>query len=273
MAKNAKNLRVIKKLSNLDNMRNLCALLHVDEVVAKFEGASGKQTKTATADSMLHLAHIHISNGNSKIGKCYNWSLTPLLSCTEEACRTCGQEGCYACSSYRQYPDCRAAWDENFLWVILNLPKWETLMVKWLSVFRPDKFRIHVAGDFCTLEYALAWKRIILAFPETRFFGFTKQWDIVRQAKFYECPNFKLRLSAWTGVNLPLDLMLRYPVAWVDDGIETRIPADTFVCPGNCDVCNYYCANSDGATVFHKHGSDLVQGNRRTAERMLAKAS
>lgn len=54
-----------------------------------------------------------ISDGNGKVGRIPNISLTPGRTCSAEACRTCLTHGCYAMKSYRMYPSVRRSWDAN----------------------------------------------------------------------------------------------------------------------------------------------------------------
>lgn len=176
-----------------------------------------------------------ISNGNSKVGRIPNLSLTPGRSCSPEACKTCLSGGCYAMKSYRQYKNVRAAWDSNTELALSDLETMERdLLAYFGSMVAPRFFRLHVGGDFITREYAEMWARVAAAAPSTNFLAFTKQWDMVRGVEFPA--NFSLVLSAWPGTEIPADLRARYSVAWLDDGSE-EIPASAMECPGNCETC------------------------------------
>lgn len=194
-----------------------------------------------------------ISNGNSKVGRIPNLSLTPGRSCSPEACRTCLSGGCYAMRSYRQYKNVRAAWDTNTELALNDLGTMERdLMAYFGSMVAPRFFRLHVGGDFISREYAEMWARVAAAAPSTNFLAFTKQWDMVRGVEFPG--NFSLVLSAWPGTEIPADLRARYSVAWLDDGSE-EIPASAMECPGNCETCGACWGLSRmGIDVrFHKH--------------------
>jgi hypothetical protein len=194
-----------------------------------------------------------ISNGNSKVGRIPNLSLTPGRSCSPEACRTCLSGGCYAMKSYRQYKNVRAAWDTNTELALHDLETMERDLTNYFgSMVAPRFFRLHVGGDFITREYAEMWARIATAAPGTNFLAFTKQWDMVRGVEFPG--NFSLVLSAWPGTEIPADLRERYSVAWLDDGSED-IPASAMECPGNCETCGACWGLSRmGIDVrFHKH--------------------
>ena len=96
-----------------------------------------------------------ISDGNSKVGRIPNISLTPGRTCSAEACRTCLAGGCYAMKSYRMYPSVRRSWDANTDLAINDLATMERELTAYFgSMVAPRFFRIHVAGDFVHREYA-----------------------------------------------------------------------------------------------------------------------
>lgn len=177
----------------------------------------------------------HVSEGNIKVGSIPNWSLTPGRTCSREACHTCMREGCYAMKSYRQYKNVRQAWDDNSILAESGLEKLEPFFDMYFSSMNaPRFFRVHVAGDFVTAEYARMWSRIAAKHPGTRFLAFTKQWEKVRGVDFPE--NFSLVLSGWPGTEIPADLAEKYAKAICVDSAED-IPAEGFHCPGHCENC------------------------------------
>lgn len=176
-----------------------------------------------------------ISNGNTKLGTIANISLTPGKTCSPEACKTCLVGGCYAMKAYRMYKNTRAAWDANTDLAMNDLETMEReLMEYFSSVNAPRFFRIHVAGDFVSREYAEMWARVARECPHTNFLAFTKQWAVIRGIDFPS--NVSIVLSAWPGTTIPEDLRELYSVAWLNDGSE-EIPADAIECPGNCSAC------------------------------------
>ena len=206
---------------------------------------------------------VSISEGNRKTGEIPAFSLLPGVTCSREACRHCLQEGCYAvktCFQHGYNPatnNVLTAWARNTAAAKEHLPELEAYLDRYFSsVNAPRFFRVHVSGDFFSVEYAEMWKRIFKRHPETRFLFFTKQWDVVRAVDFLGIPNLSPVLSGWTGCEVPQDLIDKgYRVAWCDDGIEDRIPADAIECPGHCEACgmcwNLYTLRRD--TFFHKH--------------------
>ena len=178
---------------------------------------------------------IHISKGNMKVGTIPNISLTPGRSCSAEACQTCFVQGCYACKSYRQYKNVRAAWDENTEAALSDLDGMEKQLSAYFdSMNAPRFFRIHVGGDFITKEYAEMWARVAQSHPHTNFLAFTKQWENVRGVNFPT--NLSLVLSGWPGTEIPSDLSARYAKAICVER-EEEIPSGGFHCPGRCESC------------------------------------
>lgn len=204
-----------------------------------------------------------ISSGNSKLGEIPSFSLLPGVTCSKEACRHCLQEGCYAVkNAFRAgyNPDRNttlSAWARNTAAAKQHLPALEAFLNAYFSsISAPRFFRIHASGDFFSVEYAEMWRRVIKRHNGTRFLFFTKQWEIMRKVDFLGIENLSPVLSGWTGCDVPQDLISAgYRVAWCDDGIETRIPADAIECPGNCETCgmcwSLYTLRRD--TFFHKH--------------------
>ena len=202
---------------------------------------------------MKSYVNVHISLGNSKIGKMFNYSLPPVKTCSAAACQLCGKKDCYALKSYKQYKNVRDAWNDNYIVCKFALDDAEKQITEYLEMHghKAKYFRIHVSGDFFSREYFYMWTRIAAAFPGIKFLAFTKQFDNIDVDAVPA--NMALRLSDWPGLEIPEDLAAVLPVAYLDDG--TR-PADTFknahVCPGSCTNCKH-CFNAANNTVFHKH--------------------
>ena len=195
---------------------------------------------------------VKISQGKSKLGTIANMSLTPGVTCSAEACKTCLVEGCYACKSYRMYKSVKAAWDANTRLATEDLETMESdLMAYFGSMNAPRFFRIHVGGDFVTEDYARMWARVMAANPSTNFLAFTKQWANVRNVDFSD--NASIVPSGWPGTTIPADILEKFGVAaYCDDG-KTEIPADAIECPGNCETCGVcWSLAKRGISVFFK---------------------
>lgn len=188
---------------------------------------------------------IKISLKNSKLGKIANTSTIPIKDCiNSEHCR----RDCYAVKAWRQYPAVREAWSHNsHMW---RDEPWNAFKTthEWLAKHKPAYFRIHVAGDFLSQEHYGCWVSLANLHPDTKFLAFTKSTSL----DFSELPaNLKVIASQWPGMptwqnNLPRR-------AWVQDGSETRIPDNAFVCPGKCDECLECWQDSTVDIVFEEH--------------------
>ena len=199
---------------------------------------------------------VHISAGNTKMGAIPSFSLPSGASCSPSACKTCYCEGCYARKLERLRPSVRNAYAENFSLAQRNLPSLESYLAWYFDAPNaPRMFRIHVSGDFFSREYLDMWLRVIRSHPGTRFLAFTKRYDLFAAIEREVLPeNFRLVLSAWPGVEMPSALLGYYPVAYMQDGRETRVPADAMPCSGNCSACAKCWDLSGGqSVVFHKH--------------------
>lgn len=104
--------------------------------------------------------------------------------------------------------------------------------------------RLHVLGDFYSVEYVSLWESFIQKFPALFVFGFTARHDVasdpiakrLREMTEAHWPRFGIRYS-----NAPLD-----ECATISVEHPRQIPADTILCPqqvgktrscGTCGLC------------------------------------
>ena len=204
---------------------------------------------------------ISISTGNMKLGGIANFNLPPLKSCTAEACRACGVNGCYALKSYRLYPNVKTAWGKNLEMVRNELPEVERQLVEYLRKYKKTFFRVHSSGDFeikggsySGVNYFKMWVRIAEAFPDIQFLAYTKAWGVIFDAidEGVKIPsNFILRLSDWDGVYIPEELKKRFKVAYVVLKPEDA-PEGAFICGGDCRTCQRCFFDAENV-AFIKH--------------------
>ena len=189
-----------------------------------------------------------ISTGNHKLGrKIPNISLRPIVDCAN--CKLCAKK-CYAMKAYRQYPQVKAAWGHNGkLAKSSKRNEWFADILNYIDKKKPGYFRWHVAGDIIDQDYYEWMCDIAIENPQTKFLAFTKNTNI----KFLHRPkNLAIVISMWPGLPKPNNKM---PLAWFQDGTETRVPKSAILCPGSCDECKI-CWNLPRIkkdVVFNKH--------------------
>jgi hypothetical protein len=178
---------------------------------------------------------ITVSIGNSKIGGILNISLPPIKSCKPSApCR----HDCYALKAYRNYKTARTAWDNNFRSWKNDPSGFETELTAVIEKKQPIFFRWHVSGDIPAMGYLRMMIRVAEAFPGVKFLAFTKRYDFVRSLAESIPDNLQIVLSTWPCSTAPSSPKLaKFHRAWVDNGKETRIPADAIECFGDCESC------------------------------------
>ena len=191
---------------------------------------------------------IKISKGNKKTGRIPAVSLPPGYGCPADApCR----KSCYACKSYRQYKETRAAWSGNARLQSKDRDSFFEQLYSRLSKSKPRFFRWHVSGDIPDANYLERMILLAKLLPDTKFLAFTKHYDY----NYRKLPdNLKVVLSMWDNYG---SLRKKMPRAWMRDpnNPDPRIPVDAVECPGNCETCGM-CWNLDVIgkdVVFNKH--------------------
>jgi hypothetical protein len=187
---------------------------------------------------------VHVSEGNTKLGKIPSVSLLPAFSCRQDV--PCHVE-CYAQKAVRRR-DCYLAWSEN-TWLAMN--DLDSYLGQVLEYLRRDVeyFRWHVGGDILSQKYFEGMKEIAAACGWVKFLCFTKRYDL----SYTPMPdNLQVVFSAWPGLPLVRDVAWRR-VAWMQDGRENRLPSRYYECEGNCESCLKCFKKMATDVCFHKH--------------------
>ena len=122
----------------------------------------------------MHLFGITFGEGNSKIGDIFNFSLPSIKTCVGKS--TWCEKHCNMAKFEQFRPNCLQAYRRNFV-LAKQTEKFRETVIGILPRILPA-FRIHVSGDFWSKEYIQSWIRICKAFPQTRFWGYTRSWMI-----------------------------------------------------------------------------------------------
>jgi len=205
---------------------------------------------------------VHISSGNSKLGKHIpNISLPPGYTCVKGV--PCAKaSSCYAHKAWLQYPNVRKAWTENLIHFMMQPGDYFARIQDYLWLHKPKRFRWHVAGDIPNQDYLEHMVLIARLNRLISFLCFTKRYELSYKGL---PPNLSIVISAWPGygiVHVPYTLEGNWvgiehhlPIAWCQDGSETRIPHGAYECRGSCDACDEcWTLRARGKDVwFHKH--------------------
>lgn len=215
---------------------------------------------------MISANGFSYSMGNTKMNAVMSFSVAPHATCNPKA--PCVKKGCYAWKFFRMYPAVGKAWQKNT--DLLMEGKWTEFIndtVNAIKFTKVDKFRFNVAGDLFSVDYLNAIIEIVKKCRETKFWLYTKRWDIlnryimrIKDGKpvFGALPmprNLKIILSCWNEFQAPDDLKALFPTAHLDDGKHKNLlPKNGFVCQGDCENC-MICANlkKGQAVIFHRH--------------------
>lgn len=197
---------------------------------------------------------LHISAGNKKIGRVYNFSMAPGITCPN--CAGC-LPYCYDVKAVLQYKNVVNARAENTAMMYMNMSDTFAQIDAFITrTHRRNKFfRWHVSGDIINYEYLCNMVWIAKRHPEWTFWTYTKAYHIVN--KFMEIngadsipSNLSIMFSVWNGMACPNPF--RMPTfTCIQEGMEPA-PGE-WSCPGNCDIClssGHGCPFRESAHVY-----------------------
>ena len=180
-----------------------------------------------------------ISNGNSKIGRCINVSLAPIITCGN--CKEC-KCFCYDVKACLQYTNVLNARAKNTALFRYNRDEFFRQLWGKMSRKKTNKFlRFHVSGEIVDLNHFEYMIETAKRFPDFTIWTYTKMYWIVNEYirihggnKNCIPTNFSIMFSEWKGLpivnpyNMPVFRCI-YPEEQIDNGY--------MLCPGNCDIC------------------------------------
>jgi hypothetical protein len=167
------------------------------------------------------------SNNGKRVG--LNVSLPPVKTCAYHC------KGCYAYSAYRRMPNVKAAWDANLAEYERSPKDYFASLLTQLKITKSLTFRWHVGGDCPTQSYFRGVCQTAQETSHLKHLMFTKRYSWAERNHSLIPANLSVVLSAWPGKRLYNPHKL--PVAWMQDGTETRIPTNAMLCGGLCDSC------------------------------------
>jgi hypothetical protein len=172
---------------------------------------------------------LYISKRNTKIGETASISLPPRLTCPKDS--PCLHYDCYACK-LGHYKYLHNQWSHNLHHYLEYWIEYFNGIEQFLSNYKGEYFRWHVAGDIPDQPYLNGMAEVALDFPNIKFAVFTKKYNF----DYEELPkNLSVLFSTWP--NYPIPSRSNIPFAWYYDGSETRIPNTAFLCKKHCELC------------------------------------
>ena len=187
---------------------------------------------------------VHISMGNMKLPFIPSVSQPRIITCNKKA--PCIHSGCYAAKEKR-FPQAINARMKNYNSYNNNPHLFFEAILTWIQNVMPTYFRWHVSGDIIDRYYIDSMIKIAEKNSRTNFLVYTKKYELIPN---FTPKNMSVFASAWP--DFELDTPYQYPVAWMQDGTETRIPENAYLCHGNCFSCKF-CWHADRDVVFKKH--------------------
>ncbi len=135
----------------------------------------------------------HVSPPNPKT-ECFSFDVPAKVTCPGMT-KSCGKK-CYAFALARVYKGVKAKQQRNLEFA--NSDDFVRDMIR--DIPRRCEFRIHVSGDFYSVEYVNSWRKIIEARPDVTFYTYTRSWQVpdiwsVLLKLHTNCENFNLNLS------------------------------------------------------------------------------
>lgn len=185
---------------------------------------------------------VKISEGNTKLGKVFNVSLPPGLSCQPDV--PCAEK-CYAKKAWRLYPEVRNAWMQNWnIWKADNLD-YMGQIATFIAERSVERFRWHVSGDIPDRAYYKGMCMIASCNPDTKFLAFTKNFNIISAGR---PDNLQIIASMWPGLESTINLRKvegSAPICWVLPKEEPEsykkarqlYGSNALSCNGKCDEC------------------------------------
>ena len=136
----------------------------------------------------------HVSPPNPKTD-CYSFDVPAKVTCPGMT-ESCGGK-CYAFALARVYKGVKAKQQRNL--ELANSREFVSTMIR--DIPRRCEFRIHVSGDFYSLDYIRNWRKICAARPDVTFYTYTRSWRV--DSQYREAIWF---LNALDNVNINLSV-------------------------------------------------------------------
>lgn len=182
-----------------------------------------------------------------KMGSIPSVSLSPAMTCNPGL--TCWRL-CYARRFMAIRPSMAKTWADNTQVAMTYCKRFFLAVAGSLAAELPPFFRWHVGGEMPDQDYFGRMCGLARDFPRTRFLCFTRRHDL----NLRRPDNLNVVASVWPGHGDVSKLRRRgLPIAWMQDGTETRLPVGVKVCQGHCSACRHCLKPGAKDVCFLKH--------------------
>ena len=139
---------------------------------------------------------LHISPGNAKTGDEWSFDIPAIETCPGRS-ELCASK-CYAAQLMRVYKNVDAKYQRN-----LSLARSFDFVTYMVDTIPANvSFRIHVSGDFYSVQYIQDWIDIATNRPDVEFYAYTRSW---RQGASFNKQIIALNSLTNVNVNLSCD--------------------------------------------------------------------
>jgi len=150
-------------------------------------------TTYSTGRTLAFFNHFVTANrlakGNSKLYNILIFDLPAVVTCLN--CSDC-KDKCYAMKAQRMYTDTKIFRDTNLFLYKYKRDTLHKLIVNQLLASKETTVRIHGSGDFFEQSYIEFWSEIVKAFPNKRFYAYTKVKELLDFSVIESLSNFNL---------------------------------------------------------------------------------
>lgn len=190
---------------------------------------------------------LHVSVGNTKIGRTANVSLLPVVTCPQGV--ACAKE-CYA-RLLMYSKTAEKAWLDNTAYAVNDPRGFIRSVWEWVDSHKVEYFRWHVGGDVPSYAYYEGMCDIARFFGYVEFLVFTKRREYI----WPRLGNLHVIWSAWVGEVVPTLEQRRSSgierVAWVEG--DGRAPKSAIGCRGTCERCRECWGGGSEDLLLKKH--------------------
>jgi len=211
-----------------------------------FEPSKGRTIKLNELGTYVN--EKRMSNGNSKLVDILIFDLPAGKTCMNSS--SCIST-CYAMKAQKMYQLTRIARDTNLYMYYKERTLLKSLLIKQISNSKKNVVRLHSSGDFVSQDYIDFWNEIVIAFPNKKFYAYTKVDKILDFTNIQKNTNFNLISSFINGE-------LNYgSKGYIEYMVQTY---NSFICPAagskNSTIkcgreCNYCVENTNVVFPIH----------------------